>query len=338
MAVDFDRKSFVNDLGGSLQTKKEAADLAQKLVAKGLDRVYFVGCGAPNRDMLVFQYWLERLAPKLEVHRYFPAEFVTQEPARIDERTVVVLGSKSGTTPETVSAAEYAKDFPCKTVGITQTADRPLAKAVDFPLLLGEGGEAHTGMFIALMGFTAGLLKATEEWDLYEKAMRSLDALPEALADVTEQNDARTAEEARLYKDDRIIYEIAAGPVFSTAYVFGVCILMEMQWMHSYPIEAAEFFHGPFEIIDETMPVLLLLGEDPSRPLTERAVKFCKKYTERLMIYDSKDFELNGVDPEIRPFLSPIVLQTALQPLAERLAVWHNQPLSTRRYMWKTEY
>jgi fructoselysine 6-phosphate deglycase len=158
------------------------------------------------------------------------------------------------------------------------------------------------------------------------------------MADTQVSNDKRAAEEARLYKDDRILYEVASGPMFNTAYVFGVCILMEMQWMHSYPIEAAEFFHGPFEIVDQNTPMVLMLGEDPSRPLMERVVRFCKKYTERLVIYDSKDFEMKGIDPAIRAIVAPYILEAALVRIAQRLAVWHNQPLSTRRYMWKTEY
>jgi len=77
-------------------------------------------------------------------------------------------------------------------------------------------------------------------------------------------------EDARLLKDDRILYHIASGPTFSAAYVFGVCVLMEMQWMHSTALEAAEFFHGPFEIVDRTVPLVLFKNEDPSRPLMDR--------------------------------------------------------------------
>ena len=168
--------------------------------------------------------------------------------------------------------------------------------------------------------------------------MSSLRALPQVMADTAAANEKRSAEEARLYKDDRILYHVAAGPVFSTAYVFGVCVLMEMQWMHSVALEAAEFFHGPFEIVDQNTPLVLMKGEDPSRPLMDRVERFCKKYTERLMIYDSRDYEMKGVDPEIRSIVAPFVLQAALRRVADRLAVWHNHPLSTRRYMWKTDY
>jgi fructoselysine 6-phosphate deglycase len=111
-----------------------------------------------------------------------------------------------------------------------------------------------------------------------------------------------------------------------------------MQWMHSVALEAAEFFHGPFEIVDQTVPLVLMKGEDPSRPLMERVERFCRKYTERLMIYDTADFTMRGIDAEIRPIVGPYVMQAALRRIAEHLAVLHDHPLATRRYMWKTEY
>jgi fructoselysine 6-phosphate deglycase len=337
MATDVDKKAIVDGLAASAKVMLKAAELGETLADK-VERIYLVGCGAPNRIMLGLEYWIQHFSPSIEVRRYFPAEFIAQAPAKLDKRTIVLLGSKSGTTPETVAAAQFLKDKPCITVAVTQTEDLPLAKAVQHPFLMSETTEAHTGMFMIMQAFVGGLLAGKDKWPLKAKLLKSLANLPQAMADTQASNDKRAAEEARLYKDDRILYEVASGPMFNTAYVFGVCILMEMQWMHSYPIEAAEFFHGPFEIVDQNTPMVLMLGEDPSRPLMERVVRFCKKYTERLVIYDSKDFEMKGIDPAIRAIVAPYILEAALVRIAQRLAVWHNQPLSTRRYMWKTEY
>lgn len=336
MAVAIDREAMIEGFQEALKVKTQTAELGQKL-AEQVDRIYFVGCGAPNRTMLGLQYWLEHFKTSFEVRRYYPAEFMALEPL-IDERTLVVLGSKSGTTQETVNAAKWLQGKPAITVGITQTTDLPLAQAVKYPLLIGETEQSYTSMYILLQALVAGLLKAKDGFPLYEKLLRSLDALPGATVEAAVLNERRSVEEARIYKDDRIIYHLASGPMFTTAYVFGVCMLMEMQWMHSTALEAAEFFHGPFEVVDANLPLVLLLGEDPSRPLMERVVRFARKYTERVMIYDSKDFPMTGVDPEIRPIFAPYVLQAALGRIAEHLAVWHAQPLSTRRYMWKTEY
>lgn len=337
MATDVDRKAILVGLAESQKTMREAAKFGREIADK-VDKVYLVGCGAPNRIMLGLEYWLQHYSTSIEVRRYFPAEFMAQNPARFDDRTLVLLGSKSGTTPETVAAAEFVKDRPCISVGVTQTADLPLAKAVHHPFLMGETEQSHTGMFMVMQALIGGLMAEKDGWDLQDKLMKSLAALPEAMADTQIAVEERAANDARLLKDDRQVYHVASGPMFNTAYVIGVCILMEMQWMHSYPIEAAEFFHGPFEILDENTPFILMLGEDPSRPLMDRVVRFAKKYTERLFIYDSKDYEMKGIDPDIRPIMAPYIIEAALYRICVRLAVWHNQPLSTRRYMWKTEY
>ena len=338
MATDFDRSGFLVGLETASREKDTAVEMGADLARRSPKRLYFVGQGAPNKAMAVVKYWAERTVKDLEVRLYYPAEFVHQDPPTLDQDTVVVLGSHSGTTPETVRAAEFLRDKPVTTVGITQKGDSPLAQAVDCPLLYGESKEGYYAMYLLLQALSSSLLKEREGWALHDAVISSLDALPGALADAVQASDARAIEEARLYKDDRVFYTVGAGPVFSTAYVFGVCILLEMQWLHCHPVVGAEFFHGPFEVVDETTPLILLLGEDPSRPEAERVVRFCKKYTERLMIYDSAQYEMKGVAPEVRPIVAPFVLQAALERLAEHLAVWHNHPLTTRRYMWKTEY
>lgn len=337
MTASLDKAAMLGAYSGAVRGIDEAIAYGESL-ADDIDRVYFVGCGGPNRTMLSVQYWLEHYSPSLETRRYFPAEFLTSTPPRLDARTLVVFGSKSGSTPETADAAEYLRNAPCRTVGFTQFGESRLARSVQTPFLMGKADGAPAAMFILMQAMLGGLMAAKDEWTLLDKLRSSLLALPRVMADTAEQNDARAAEEASVYKNDRILYHVASGPMFSTAYVVGVCVLMEMQWMHSIALEAAEFFHGPFEIVDQTVPLVLMKGEDPSRPLMERVERFCRKYTERLMIYDTADFTMRGIDAEIRPIVGPYVMQAALRRIAEHLAVLHDHPLATRRYMWKTEY
>ena len=342
MDVRVDPDETENALRGAANVVDEAAALAKSL-ANDIDRVFFVACGAPNRSMLALEYWIQHYSSTLEVRRYFPAEFMTQVPPRLDERTLVITGSKSGTTKETVEAAKFLKDHPAITVGFTTTADKPLAKAVRHAVLTGEAerdivGLPHTSMAIAMMGFLGGLLAAKDNWPLQHKLLSSLKSLPRAAALAKAGNEDRAATEARELQNDKVVYHIASGPMFCAAYVFGVCTLMEMQWLNSTPLESAEFFHGPFEVVDKNVPLILLLGEDPSRPLMERTVKFCQSYGKRLVIYDSKDFAMPGIDPEIRPIVAPYIVGVALDRIGEHLAVLHDHPLETRRYMWKVEY
>lgn len=338
MATDIDRQDFLKALERSVTEKDKAAQLGKELAKQGIKRVFLVGCGAPNREMGAIKYWMDRDMKEIETYLYFPAEFTNQSPAKLGADSLVVLASHSGTTPEVVAAAEFLKDYPCKVVGVTQFEDSPLAKNVPYPLIYGESKHGYFAKFIIIMALLAAVMKEIENWPLYEKVMTSLDALPSAMVDAQEANEKRATEDSRLYKDDDFVMVMGSGPTYANAYVFGVCILMEMQWMHTFTGEAAEFFHGPFEVVDQNTPVMLFMGEDPSRPVSERVLRFCKKFTERIMVYDSKDFKMKGVDPEVRAIFAPFILEAAAGRFADHLAVWHNHPLSTRRYMWKFEY
>ena len=338
MAPDFNRKEYLDSLTQALQVKEEAGKLGTELAKNGIKNIFLVGCGAPNREMGAIKYFLDRDAKKLETYLYFPAEFINMAPAKLGPDSLVVLATHSGTTPEMIQAAEFVKQYNCKTIGITQFGDSSLAQNVQHALIYGKSKHGYTAKFIIILALLASIMKEMEGWKLAAKIMKSLDALPGALADTAEASDKRGTDEARLYKDDDFMMIMGSGPNYSTAYAFGVCVLMEMQWMHTHVGEAAEFFHGPFEVLDQNTPVFLFKGEDASRPLVDRVELFCKKYTERVVIYDSKDYEMKGIDPEVRAIVAPMVLSSAVDRFSLHLSVWHNHPLSTRRYMWKFEY
>ncbi|MDA8048632.1 MAG: SIS domain-containing protein [Rhodospirillales bacterium] len=337
MSPDLDPTGIIEGLAGSVASVSEAMALGQSL-APATDRLFLVAAGSSNRAMLGLEYWLERCSPSLEVRRYFPAEFTAKAPRRLDKGTLVLLASKSGATPETVAAAEFLHRLPCQTVAFTQSADSPLARTVETHFLIGPTAESFTGIFMVMQSLAGGLLAAKDGWPDAGRLRDSLNALPEAIAAAASEADARAAADAHALRDDRILYHVASGPGFTTAYVFGVCVLMEMLWIHSYPIEAAEFFHGPFEVVERDTPLVLILGEDPSRPLMERVLAFCRRHAERLFVYDSRNFAMPGVDARIRPIVAPYVLQAALKRVAVHLSRLHRHPLSTRRYMGKTDY
>lgn len=332
----YDRAGIVASFAQTRKTLRAARDFGAA-VAPEIDRIHFVACGSPNRAMASLAWHLERLSPRLEVKRWFPAEYMAQNPARLDRRTLVVLASKSGTTAETVAAARWLADKPVRRVAFSQFADRPLAQTVSPHFLVGETPESFIAMAMLIYAMGAGLLEH-DGWPHADRLLASLDALPEAIVEAAVANDARAAADARAFARDEIFYHVASGPCSTTAYVFGVCVLMEMLWLHSTPIEAAEFFHGPFEIVDKQTPLFLMLGEDASRPLMERVARFCDSYAGRVMRYDSRDYPMTGVDPEMRGMLAPFVLQSALKRFAAHLSELRGQPLTTRRYMWKVDY
>ena len=86
----------------------------------------------------------------------------------------------------------------------------------------------------------------------------------------------------------------------------------EMQWMRTRPISAANFFHGTLEVIERDIPVILIKGEDKTRPEMDRVEKFVNTISANVTVFDSKDFELKGISEEFRGMLCPIVMRLSL--------------------------
>ena len=111
-----------------------------------------------------------------------------------------------------------------------------------------------------------------------------------------------------------------------------------MQWMRTRPISAANFFHGTLEVIERDIPVILIKGEDKTRPEMDRVEKFVNTISANVTVFDSKDFELQRISDEFRGILSPIVMRSAFQRVSTHLEHNRRHPLAIRRYYRRLDY
>lgn len=338
MVSDIYRDKYILGLRTSLEISQQSADFGRELVKNGLKRVFFVACGAPNNEMASIKYWMDIHTKTIESHLYFPAEFICQSPAMIDQNSLVILMSHSGKTPEIVEAAKFIKSFPCKVVAITMDADSPLGKETENHFCYGQSKASYEAKFVILLAMISAMLQENGDWDLHEEIMMGLQAFPILLAEAEEQSEELNREYAKRFKNEDFYMVLGSGPCYATAYSFGVCTMMESLWLKVFVGESAEFFHGPFEIVDEAIPVIVYLGEDPSRPIGERAVKFLKSHTDKLMVYDAKDFDLQRIPDSVRAIFAPYIIGAASNNLVNHLSVLRDHPVSTRRYMGKMDY
>ncbi|TDL72180.1 SIS domain-containing protein [Rhodococcus qingshengii] len=318
----------------------QVKNVLEALKGRTINHVYFVACGGSSAIMNPNKYILDREAKNLTSDVYSSNEFIHRNPRKLGENSLVVLCSMSGTTPETVAAATFARQKGALTVGYTNQPTSPLAQESEFVVKYEWGTESvafNTNLGL-LYQLTFGILNVLEGNDKFDKVINSLTNLQA----VFEKSDIQYKDQAiqfgQEYKDEKVIYTMASGANYGIAYSYAICILMEMQWIHSNAIHAGEYFHGPFEIIDKDVPFIILLGLDETRPLDERALDFSKKYGEKLVVLDAKDLDLTGVDEELKGYIAPLVLNNVLRRYAEQLADARNHPLSKRRYMWKVEY
>lgn len=315
---------------------------AREAIAKreGISRIVLTACGGSYAVMLPIEYLFGTKAKSLEAIALNAAEFTSRASSRVDESTLVILCSHSGTTPETVEAAKHARSRGALTVAFTFDPASPLAEASEHVIAYqhGEGkSEAHVGSALILR-LAAGILDDREQAGIataIDDAVAQLPTLVPALKDA--HSDPANAW-GFASRREPLIYTMASGSNYGTAYSFAICLLQEMQWVHSAAIHAGEYFHGPFEVTDEDVPFIALLGLDETRAVEQRAVDFLAAHSQRVLVIDAQDFGLESVAADVRGAFAHLLFNIVLRTYADALADHRGHPLSVRRYMWRMEY
>lgn len=306
---------------------------------KEVNHFYFVACGGSQAFMMPAQYTFDReIATPASI--YTSNEFVHRNPKALGSDSVVITCSHSGNTPETVKATEIAREKGAITIALSNLVDSPLWKAAEYPIHYDWGKDADASDLnkAVLYYLMFSILNAVNPCEKYEKGIASVANLNDAIEKVKAQYADTVKEWGKTYKREELIYTMGSGACYGEAYSFAICLLMEMQWIHSNSIHSGEYFHGPFEVTDFDVPFIIIEGIGATRPLDERAYNFCRKYSDKILLVDCNTFDMTGIDEEVREYFAPLLAGAVLRSLADFLAYERGHDLGVRRYMWKMEY
>lgn len=318
-------------------------DFARQAADSGVTNVWLVGCGGSHYAQSSAHYTLTQRGKRLTSFRVNSNEFNHARPVHLGPESLVVVGSHSGKTPETLQAVETARSAGARIiVGMTRSSESPLGEKLGADAAftyesrdtVWEPKQTYFGLLAHELLSAYGDETAEET----ETAASGYFALPGALRHAIDEQDEASHAIAVALGGEPITYVLGAGPSEDVARCFAMCYLQEMQWMNAAAFNAGEFFHGAFEVVTENTPVILLLGEDTSRPVAERAARFIKKYSEKSFLIDSTNLKLPGVPSEVRAEVAPIALGTLISRLAQHYEAVSGHSLDIRRYMTKVDY
>ncbi len=311
--------------------------IAGAAVARGLADVFLVGSGGSWANFPQIQFMLDRAAP-FPAHLLSSGEFAVRQPRRLGPNSLVLAASHRGETPETVEAARIASDRGATVVALTRDTGSPLAKVAHHALTYGRDEVVIDAKHVYLAMLGSRLLDLTTGRADDPARAAAFAALPAAIVAAMEERESANAEIARRLKDEPITYVIGTGPSFGTAYSFAMCTLQEAQWMHAAAYNAAEFFHGMFEVVEPGVAVIVLLDESAARPLAERALAFARRYTDTAVAVDARELALPGIPVSHREVVGPIALGAVMYRLSAHYAAVRGRGLPDRRYMFKVTY
>ena len=306
--------------------------------------VFLVACGGSLSIMYSGKYFLDRHSSTLTCDIYNADEFVCRDPRKLDARALVILCSQTGTTRETVRAAEHARAKGAAVIGLTLDHTSPLGRAVDAALsyqasyTTGIPIDAADSNYGVLYMLLAGLVSLSQEEDLVPRLLSSLGHLQTAIEKAHVHYAPLFESFAPRFAQRQVIYTTASGTDFGAAYSFAICVLMEMLWINSQAIHADEFFHGPFEIVDRDACFITMIGLDETRRLEERTRDFLFRFgcEENILVLDANKLDLSGIDEHFKGYLVPLIFFDTLWKFACRLAALRDHTmLEGRRYMKK---
>ncbi|MBM9462294.1 SIS domain-containing protein [Aeromicrobium sp. YIM 150415] len=322
----------------ALDQDDTARAVVRKALDKGLERVYLVGCGGSHFGTYPAFDLLDRYATGLTTQRLTSSELTSRTPAGLNERALVVAASHSGNTPETVAAAKLAKAKGATVASISREGDNGLSRVGDVHLHYPDTISITEPKLVHNEQVALALLEAFGAADTATVLRDSLPQLPGALRAVKDEVAEAGERIADILTDAPLSYIVGGGPAYGMAKMMAWCYFQEMQWMNSAAINGGDFFHGPFEMILEDTPLVVLLAEDASRGLGERVVSFGERYTSRLGVVDTASFSLPGISAGARGDLSVIALMSAERRVLDHVAARRGHDTSVRRYMYKVQY
>jgi glucosamine--fructose-6-phosphate aminotransferase (isomerizing) len=262
---------------------------------------------------------------------------------------VCVFVSQSGETADTILALRYSLERGALCLGITNTVGSTISRETHCGVHINAGPEigvastkAYTSQFIALVMMAIQLSE-----DRSSMTQRRNDIIEELrkLSEHIKQVLNLDKELYQLAKD--VLYKEKSLLIMGRGFQNATCLegalkIKEVSYMHSEGILAGELKHGPLALIDENMPVILIMTKDSLYPKVQSALQqVTARKGQPIIICNDGDEGISSQYKTIRvpqtvDCLQGLITIIPLQLLSYHLAVLHGVDVDFPRNLAKS--
>jgi glucosamine--fructose-6-phosphate aminotransferase (isomerizing) len=243
--------------------------LAGRLIDGHYDRVVLTGMGSSYHGLHPLH--LRLVESGAHVITAESSELLHYQRGLLEGRTLLVLLSQSGRSAEIVRLLEEARGR-LETIGVTNTADSPLAREATAAVLTHAGKEATVSCKTHVAAqMVLGWLGARLTGGDAQKTREALAASIPAVRDYLAAWRSHVEELAVLLDGARAVFYFGRGPSLATVGAAGL-ITKEAAHVPSEGMSGGAFRHGPMEILDGAVFVLGFAGDARTRALSESLV------------------------------------------------------------------
>ncbi|WP_344683737.1 glutamine--fructose-6-phosphate transaminase (isomerizing) [Saccharopolyspora taberi] len=289
---------------------------------RDIDKVFVVACGTAYHSGLLAKYAIEHWC-RIPVEVELASEFRYRDPV-LGRDTLVVAISQSGETADTLEAVRHARTQRARVLAICNTNGAQIPRESDAVLYTHAGpeiGVAATKTFLAqiaanyLVGLALAQARGTKYSDEVAREFGALAAMPDAVRKTLGTVGQMRALGKEL-ADSKAVLFLGRHVGYPVA-LEGALKLKELAYMHAEGFAAGELKHGPIALIEDGLPVVIVMPSAKGRALLHSK-----------MLSNIREIQARGArtiviaeegDETVRPFADELVeipaVPTLLQPL-----------------------
>ncbi|MFG2464143.1 glutamine--fructose-6-phosphate transaminase (isomerizing) [Streptomyces canus] len=255
------------DAAGSLsldEVRISAAELRE------VDKVVIVACGTAFHAGMIAKYAIEHWT-RIPCEVELASEFRYRDPI-LGPRSLVIAISQSGETMDTLMALRHAREQGSKVLAICNTNGSTIPRESDAVLYTHAGPEvavASTKAFLTqlvacyLVALYLGQVRGTKWGDEISAVVRDLSHISGEVERVLETMEPVRAL-ARSLADKNTVLFLGRHVGYPVA-LEGALKLKELAYMHAEGFAAGELKHGPIALIEEDLPVVVVVPSPRGR-------------------------------------------------------------------------
>ena len=239
---------------------------------RDVDKLFIVACGTAYHSGLIGKQVIEHWT-RIPVEVEMASEFRYRDPV-LDRQTLVVAISQSGETADTLEAVRHAVDQRAKVLAICNTNGAQIPRESGAVLYTHAGpeiGVAATKTFLAqvaaveLVGLALAQARGTKYGDEVTREYDAMCAMPAAIA-ATLRSVEPVRQIAREIARSKAVLFLGRHMGYPVA-LEGALKLKELAYMHAEGFPAGELKHGPIALIEQDLPVVVIMPSPTGRGL-----------------------------------------------------------------------
>jgi glutamine---fructose-6-phosphate transaminase (isomerizing) len=334
----FEQPRAVSDtLRGRFSLESGEVNLSEfglsKQMLSDIKKIFIVACGTSWHAALTGKYMIEELA-RMPVEVDIASEFRYRKPLISAENLMVVI-TQSGETADTLAAQREAKKLGARALSICNVVGSTSARESDAIFYTHSGpeiGVASTKAFLTqitamyLLAVALGQSRGTVTREKSRELLQELLLLPGKIEKALASDEAIKSVARDYFRARGFIY-LGRGINYPIA-LEGALKLKEISYIHAEGYPAGEMKHGPIALIDEELPVVILVPKDALFEKMLTSVQEVKSRGGKVIAVASESSqevcEISQnciIVPDTNPYLSPALFVVPLQLLAYHIGV-----------------